>query len=138
MNAKERFNAVLAFEKADRLPFMEFMFYWPETTERWVEEGMPAGADPVDFFGYDRFEWLPIDFNFVPAFAEEVLEEDAETRVVRDITGVVKREFKHGSAMPHYIDFPLKTREDFLALRERLDFASPERYPADWPEPRRR
>jgi len=134
MNARERFNAVMRFEKPDRLPFMEFMFYWPETTERWESEGLSASADSVATFGYDRFEWLPVDFNFVPAFEEEVVEEDETTRVVRDVTGVLKREFKHGSAMPHYIEFPIKTRDDFLALKERLDPTAPERYPANWSE----
>jgi len=132
MNARERFNAVMQFEKPDRLPFMEFMLFWPETTERWVREGMPADADPVAYFGFDPFQWLPVDFNFVPPFDLEVLEEDETTRVVRDAFGVIKREFKHGSEMPHYIEFPMKTRADFLELKERLDPACPERYPADW------
>jgi len=132
MNARERFNAVMRFEKPDRLPFMEFMFYWPETLDRWKDEGMPADAEPVAYFGYDRFEWLPVDFNFIPPFEVQVLEEDEKTRVVRDAVGVVKREFKYGSAMPHYIDFPIKTREDFLELKERLDPTSPERYPSHW------
>lgn len=134
MNAKQRFRAALNFEPVDRLPFMEFMFYWPETRDRWTAEGMPAEADPVEYFGYDRFEWLPIDFGFRPAFEYEILEEDAETRTVRDASGVVKREYKYGSAMPHYISFPMNGPEDFPALRERLDARAPERYPADWPK----
>ena len=134
MNARERFNAVMRFEPVDRLPLMEFMFYWPETLDRWTHEGMPADADPVAYFGYDRFEWLPVDFNLVPPFPAEVLADEDDTRVVRDVTGVVKREYKHGSAMPHYIEFPMKNRSDFLALRERLDPTSSERYPADWPQ----
>lgn len=134
MNARERFNAVLAFEKPDRLPFMEFMRYWPETRDRWNAEGMPANADAGEYFGYDRFEWLDVNFNMVPPFAEEILQEDAATRTVRDETGVVKREFKYGSAMPHYIEFPIQARDDFHALIERLDPAAPQRYPAGWPE----
>lgn len=134
MNARERFNAVMAFEKTDCLPFMEFMFYWPETRDRWISEGMSADADPVAFFGYDPFQWLPVDFNFVPAFTPEILEEDETMRVVRDVTGVVKREYKYGSAMPHYIEFPIKTRRDFLGLKDRLDPTSPARYPANWDE----
>lgn len=132
MNARERFNATLQFEKPDRLPFMEFMFYWPETRDRWNAEGMPADADPTAYFGYDPFQWLPVDFNFVPAFEAEVLEEDDEKRIVRDITGVVKQEYKYGSAMPHYIEFPLTDPASFGPLKERLDASSPERYPANW------
>ncbi len=132
MNAQERFLETLNFGKPDRLPLMEFMYYWPETLERWQQEGLPAGVDLVEYFGYDRFEFLPVDFNFLPPFEVEVFEEDEETRIVRDATGVIKREFKHGSAMPHYLEFPIKTRRDFLELKERLDPDDPARYPPDW------
>ena len=132
MNDRERFHAVMNFEKPDRLPLWEFMGYWPETEDRWAEEGLPKGTDYRAHFGYDRVEAVGIDFNPVPAFEIEVLEEDEETRVVRDEVGVTKKEFKYGSKMPHYIDFPLKTRDDFHAFAERLDPTSPERYGADW------
>ena len=154
MDAKERFHAVMNYEKPDRLPLMEFMGFWPETLERWHQEGLPQKAAPAasyigserretgkeevvdlrEFFGFDRCESLPVDFNFVPAFERKILEEDEETRVVRDEMGVVKKEFKTGSAMPHYMEFPIKSRQDFLALKERLDPESPERYPANWPD----
>jgi uroporphyrinogen decarboxylase len=122
----------MAFEKPDRLPFMEFMFFWPETVDRWRTEGLAADADPMTCFGYDPFSWLPVDFNFVPAFTEEVLEETEDMRVIRDVTGVVKQVFKYGSAMPHYLEFPLTGREDFPALCERLDPTDPRRYPPNW------
>ena len=34
--------------------------------------------------------------------------------------------------MPHFIDFPIRDRAGFEAFRERLDPATPERYPTDW------
>jgi len=132
MNARERFRETMLFGKPDRLPFMEWMFYWPETVERWQEEGLPVGVDFSQYFGYDPFAWLPVNFNFVPAFERQVLEEDELTRLVRDETGVLKREFKHGSAMPHYVEFPIKTRKDFLALKDRLDASDPTRYVPGW------
>ncbi len=134
MNARDRFNAVLAFEKPDRLPFMEYMFYWPETRERWEQEGMPKNVDPTTYFGYDRFDMLPVNWDVYPPGEVEVLDEDSDSRTVRDAVGVIKREFKHGSAMPHYIRFPIESRDDFLQLRERLDPKSPGRYPPDWDE----
>jgi uroporphyrinogen decarboxylase len=132
MTPRDRFNATLGFKKADRLPFMEFMGFWPETIERWEQEGLPPGKDPKEHFGFDPFEFLPIDFNFQPPFEVEVLEEDESTRTVRDVTGVVKREFKHGSEMPHYIEFPMKKPADFYELKERLVASDLDRYPADW------
>lgn len=151
MNNRERFHAVMNFEPVDRLPFMEFMGYWPETLERWHAEGLPANVqprdyylgaehigvegdviDPRDHFGLDHVESVPLDFNLVPPFEVELIEEDELTQTLRDETGVLKKVYKNSSAMPHYLEFPIKTREDYLAFRERLDPDSPGRYPADW------
>jgi len=153
MNGRERFHGVMNFEPVDRTPFWEFMGFWPETIDRWHAEGLPAEVqlrdyylggdhiqspdavvDPKEYFGFDPVASIPIDFNPFPAFEPLVLAEDERTRTVRDEVGVTKRVFKSGSAMPHYVDFPLKTRRDFLAFKERLDPASPGRYPADWAE----
>jgi uroporphyrinogen decarboxylase len=132
MNALERFHCVMNFERPDRLPFYEWMGYWPETLDRWYEEGLPRDVDLNTYFGYDRHEFLPINFNFIPAFERTILDEDELTRTVRDEAGCVKREFKYGSAMPHFIEFPIKTRRDFLEIKERLDAENPDRYPANW------
>ena len=44
MNARERFLAVMNFEKVDRTLFWE-MGYWKETLERWYQEGLPRTRD---------------------------------------------------------------------------------------------
>ncbi len=131
MNARERFNAVLDFQAVDRLPFMEFMGYWPETLERWAQEGLEA-TDMTRHFGFDPYVVLPIDFNFIPPFPEVVLEDQGDRELVQDCTGVVKVRYKHGSAMPHYVRFPISCRQDFLVLIPRLQGDDPARYPADW------
>ncbi|MCX6984122.1 MAG: hypothetical protein NT118_05125 [Lentisphaerae bacterium] len=132
MNARERFLSVMNFEKPDRLPFWEFMGFWPETIDRWHNEGLPENVSTEEYFGFDHFEFMPVDFNFVPAFERVIIEEDEDTRIVRDESGRTKKEFKYGSAMPHHIEFPIKTRTDFLELKERLDSSSPQRYPANF------
>ncbi len=134
MNARERFLCTLDFEKPDRLPFYEYMGFWPETIDRFISEGMPKDANIEEYFGFDKKGMVRVDFNFIPPFTREVYEEDDETRTVRDETGCVKKEFKYGSAMPHYIKFPIKTREDFLGIKERLDPTSPARYSHNWQE----
>ncbi|MHB9037245.1 MAG: uroporphyrinogen decarboxylase family protein [Armatimonadota bacterium] len=121
------------FKKPDRLPVWD-LGYWPETLERWYDEGLPRNVDLVDYFGLDRIEFAPVDFNFVPAFEPKILEEDELTQTVRDETGCTKKVYKNSSVMPHYIDFPIKSRKDFLELKERLNPASYERYPANWSE----
>jgi hypothetical protein len=57
MNFKERFVNTMAFKPVDHVPCMDFG-YWPETIERWHNEGLPAevqsGSQVEDFLGLDR------------------------------------------------------------------------------------
>jgi len=42
MNHLERFTKTINFEKTDRLPNVEWAFWWDKTIDRWVEEGFDA------------------------------------------------------------------------------------------------
>lgn len=133
MNNRERFLSVLNFEKPDVFPVMEFMGFWDEVKPRWIEEGFDENEDIFEHFGLVEQEYVPIDFNFVPPFEEKIIEETEHHIVMIDEVGCTKKIEKNSSAMPHYIEFPIKGREDFEAVKERmnpLDFEN--RYPADW------
>lgn len=57
MTTRERFQALFANKKPDRLPMIEWASWWNKTTDLWVEEGMPAGMNGIelyDYFGLDR------------------------------------------------------------------------------------
>jgi len=57
MTSKERINAVLNFQKVDRLPVIEWAPYWDKTIERWRGEGLPDHAQTAaqirDYFELD-------------------------------------------------------------------------------------
>jgi Uroporphyrinogen decarboxylase (URO-D) len=143
MNGRERFQRYLHYQPADRAPNIE-VGAWSQTVDRWLTEGLPAGTgleesyltfNGNDFFGLDRQLELGLDMTSpLPPFEPEVLEEDERIIVQRDSAGVVTRSLKDGSSMGQYLAFPVRDRQDFEALRRRYDPASPERYPADWPE----
>lgn len=133
MTSRERFLSTMT-HGSGAPPIMEWMGWWPETLEAWAKVGLPPGADPWEHFGLSRPYYLPVDFNPSPPFEVRILDEDAETRTIVDATGVVKREFKRGSAMPHYLEFPIKDRATYEAYLTRLDPDDPARYPANWPE----
>lgn len=88
---------------------------WPDTLRRWVREGMPSDddgrpVDAVDHFAFHMagcggwFDWHPrIGF-------EEVLEEAADWRVVRNGSGAVFRRWKDRSGVPEHIDFHMSDR----------------------------
>ena len=65
MNNVERFNAVLNFEKPDRLPVIEWASWWNETVRRWHTEGLSQTVpwDEIQtHLGLDYIQriWLPL------------------------------------------------------------------------------
>ncbi|MBC7223589.1 MAG: hypothetical protein H5T59_04825, partial [Anaerolineae bacterium] len=163
MLSRERVLAVLRFEKPDRMPVMD-MAYWPETMERWVQEGLPAkllevpegdyipgvdlktywgddyerrmqGLQVEDYFGLDNWlvlPRLPIIETVFPYFEEEVLEDRGRTIIQRNRYGIILEKPKRGTAFPRFVEFPVKTREDYERLRPRLDPETPGRYCRGW------
>jgi len=133
----------MASEKTDRPCHIEHGF-WHETYLRWVNEGLPAVVkEPL--FAYlgeqpDVFSHLGIIRNgYVlpgqycsPLFEEEVIEETDTYRLTRDEKGVTAKHSKVGASLPQYIDYPVKSRRDYEALKERLKPSLEARYPENW------
>ncbi len=138
MNGRERFLKIARGELTEELflPFnFNYQWFMDETIEVWKEEGLPEDADVPDFFGFDRVEFVGgKPYSLVPPLKEEVISEDRETKIIRDELGITKKVFKKhtDSKMPQWIDFPVKSREDFEEFKKRLDPLSPSRYPANW------
>jgi uroporphyrinogen decarboxylase len=138
VNSRERFLAIAQGDLRGEafLPLnLNYGWFMPETLDRWRSEGLPEGVDLAEYFGFERVAFSGGGpYSLHPPFEVEVLGEDAQTRTIRDEAGVVKRIFKDNeqSKMPQWLDYPVKTREDFHRLQERLDPSSPARYPADW------
>jgi len=154
LNTRERFIRTLGFEKPDRLPFCEWLGWWPETINRWYGEGLPIGVEVKDYFGFDpvggdkraetelfwRFTQLrgevgfpePIDFGPIPRFIAKTVEENERYEVGFDEWGIKKKTLKTSRSMPSFIDFPVKTRGDFEKMKKRYDPKDPKRYPKTW------
>jgi len=127
---RDRFLATCRFEKPDNPIRFEAMGVWPETVNRWRNEGLPFYVfNDLAAIPYFRFEtWLPMLFGdhrnpgFFPAFVPRVIKKEGSTRIVRDFSGKTFREFKDGSAsIPQHIEDPVHCRDDFRRLRWRLD-----------------
>ena len=132
MSMRELFTAALKGQADGQFPVMEFMGFWPDTERRWRQEG-PVGNDLFAHFELIQQDVIPIDFNFIPAFDEIVLEEDERFQVMQDAVGCIKKIEKNTSSMPHYIEFPIKDRKSFESVRERMNPSDPARYPSGWP-----
>ncbi len=133
MNDRERFLAAMRYEPVDRVPYRP-QGVWQTTRQRWVEEGLPPNVGLAAHFGFDDWRILPLDVTMVPKMEPKVLETHEQWEIIVDEKGITKKQIKPASelSMPEWIDFPVKTRDDWLALRKRYDPAGPERYPADW------
>ena len=120
-------------EETDRAPFWFMFGPWGETLDRWRSEGLESD-DWGAGFGFDAgFSQLPVNLGLCPAFERYTVSEDETFRTVRDENGLTFTQFKDHGTIPRYIDFPVKTRADWVRLRdERLDPDSPERFPPGW------
>lgn len=119
MSFRSDFLKVLDGEKPEKFPAMEFMMFWPETVEKYKK--YTHTDDLRRYFGFGEFRGVPCDFNPYPAFEEKIIEEDERFIIKTDKTGVTLKIQKGTSAMPHYIDFPVKDRKTYESFREKLD-----------------
>jgi len=136
LNNRERMIRTCLNQDVDRLPYWFMFGPWTETVTRWQSEGFTGEGyqDWRDPFGFDvGFELLPVDLGFYPLFEMKIISEDGDKRTVRDTNGLTYVHKLGQSGIPHFIDFPVKTRDDWEVIKkERLDPNSPERFHADW------
>ena len=144
MTARERFHETARFGQPDRV-FLLRPWYWEKTLERWHREGLPSDVTPIEYFGTDAMEGVPVNLGHIgpvggiiglsPAFERVVLEEDDRYQLVRVEDGQVLKEDKHNphDNMPSWVEYPLTTREVWeREFVPRLDPLSPDRQPKDW------
>jgi len=141
----DRFYRSLTYQDVDRVPDIEFG-YWPQTLRRWLAEGLPLRMEPKetedmfsrkvdDWFGFEHEgHAIPRNIEINPPFEEVVLERRSESVITRDETGIVAERYLHDSersSIPRFIEFPVKTPEDWIALKERYRLDDPARTPSE-------
>jgi len=134
MNARERFLAIASFEQVDRPLYWECAF-WPETVERWREEGLPeaspeAGSGvprnyqiPVsveEYFGFDPcYLHIPVEMRqLVPPFEQEVLEDHGNWVLRRNGNGAIEKAPKGHTGMRSIVRGAIETREDWERIKD--------------------
>lgn len=133
MNSLEKFYATTHFRQCDSLFHWEMEPY-EETLIRWSREGMPQNANLAQLAGYDRFEIAPFRMGLCPMFERETLQKNEIYEIYRDYDGAIKKRLINvpPPSMPQYVAFPLKDKNDWQIFRQKLDPASPLRFPDKW------
>ena len=129
MTMAERLQAVLRFEEPDRPFFFPTIGFWQETIARWHGEGLPRAVfhDVPAYLYFDFDHWLPFPIGdheqpgLFPLFMPRVIEKKGKYEIYRDHGGKIYKRFTDGSSsIPQFLEAPVKTLDDFRALRWRL------------------
>lgn len=135
MTDRERFLASMSFGEIDRLCIAPGDLRGATIT-RWHKEGLPKDADIDEYFGFDRWESLPVNYGFIPPIEPRTLEETEKYKIWIDGVGAKRMDFKElpepGFVTRKWFEFAVKNRRDFQNIKEKMDPATPERLPADW------
>ncbi len=147
MTEKERFLRTLRFQEPDRAPLWEAVGIWPESLEKWFDEGYPENAylskywgfewegditnywNLHSYFGFDRRDLVSVDTGLLPRFSPQTREEADGYRLSVNEYGVTLKEKLDGTSIPQFIEFPVKNREDFRKIKCLYDPDDPARYP---------
>ncbi len=139
MNLKDRFRRVMHFQPVDKVPNFEFG-YWAETLPAWHEQGLPKEIDDEGkayaYFGIENWRGVPVNTGMTSGLGRtQILESNDEYEIGLDDIGTKYQINKVGhKSIPHYIEFPIKAREDFKPFLQKLQPGPEGRYPseADW------
>ena len=116
MTTRERFQRMYAHQEADRVPMLGGP--WATTLARWRREGLPEGADFVDYFGLDRAVGVSGDTS--PRYEPRVVEETDEYVIRFDSWGTTSKNWKHASSTPHWLGRTIVDRETWEDAKARM------------------
>ncbi|MBL7201529.1 MAG: hypothetical protein ISS56_15425 [Anaerolineae bacterium] len=119
MNGRQRVAAVFAGGIPDRVPLTDS--YWETTIARWRREGLPAGVSPGDHFGTN--DLVRIGGDYTLQMPERVVREGEADRTYWDSEGALRRDLHVPEGWTsQWLDFTIKSREDWLAHRQRMAY----------------
>ncbi|MHB9110173.1 MAG: uroporphyrinogen decarboxylase family protein [Armatimonadota bacterium] len=132
----ERIVRCFLGEPVDRVPFGVGIGWvpWGDAMDHWRRDSGDPALDLRKRFGFDYdFIHPRLAYGIFPAFERQVLEENDEFIVWRNELGITKRDRRDGASMPEFLDYPVKTPEDWERLKaERLRIDEPGRVQQDW------
>jgi uroporphyrinogen decarboxylase len=109
LTSRERIGRILRREPVDRIGLCES--FWGDTRRTWAKQGH-VGADEslADHFRLDirHAGWINVVSDLDAG--DRIVEEDEETKLVRNGNGALLRWWKHRDGTPEHVDFLVKDR----------------------------
>jgi len=130
MTTHKRVKRMYEHREADRVPIIDYP--WSSTLRRWRGEGLPADVEYDEYFHLDRFAGMGDWDNQVdssPRYPVGVIEETDEYIVKTTKWGTTLRNWKHRGGTPEFLDFKVKTPDDWASAKKRM---TPSRDRVDW------
>ncbi len=116
LTSRERVRMALDHKEPDRVPIHDSP--WAATVDRWRDEGFPHHVAPAEYFGY---ELCSFGADCTPRFPVKVLSRDEEYIVETTPYGGVRKNHRDRSTTPEIVDYPIKSKEDWPAIKARLE-----------------
>lgn len=135
MNDRERFLATVLGKPVDRPPYYLSWSPWASTWRRWEGEGKPAEiTDHRAFMDPDvPPQILPMNTGPCPVLTTGAIEEDDHAYTHYDSWGILRRDLKNVESMSQFLEFPVKSRQDWVNYRDAyLNPDDPRRLDTDW------
>lgn len=136
MNARERFNRIMRFERPDRVPLWTVEGLSEGAVRQWVRDGdVPLGVGRDDIVRFDSCTIVRLDTDPLPEFVGRVIDEDDRWRTSIDPYGFTVRTSKQQSVGPtvyYYLAGSVHDRADWEEMKNRFDPSDPRRKPRAW------
>jgi len=109
LTSRDRVRRILDRQPVDRVAAFEW--FWPETQGHWARQGyVRPDEDLVSHFGFDLRECWCLNLMADPDAGDQIVEEDEQTKLVRNGNGALLRWWKNKSGTPEHVDFLVKDR----------------------------
>lgn len=136
MNARERFQAVMHFEKSDFVPLYNIEGITEQAVRQWCKkESFPIGMRAEDYFNFDRDEVIALDEGPIPSFIPRTIEENGKWRTTIDRYGFKVRSSKDSIISPttyYYLEGSVRNRDEWENMKKRYNPHDIRRYPKYW------
>ncbi len=125
MQSRARVTLALQHKEADRIAIHDGL--WATTADRWHREGMPADKSDSAYFGW---EFAGFGGDVTLQLPTQCIEETGDYRITKGSDGAVVKNWKGQSSTPEMIEFTVRTRADWEALKSRMTWNDTR---GDWP-----